>query len=105
VILKSSSDLQDTTQWLIWIFDYKSICGEWFPEWEGAPPAGVFSEHNAHLKALRSNAKSNCFAHLTEKVTLAALIFQSTSVTKPAMNGLPFAVDGTEIEKFWPFFL
>ena len=50
---------------------------------------------------------SNCFAHLTEKVPRnkrpPALIFQSTSVTKPAMNGLPFAADGTEIEKVWPF--
>jgi hypothetical protein len=34
-----------------------------------------------------------------------ALIFQSTSVTKPEVNDLPFAAGGTEIEKVWPFFL
>jgi hypothetical protein len=35
----------------------------------------------------------------------AALIFQSTSMTKPVVNDLPFAADGTEIEKVWLFFL
>ena len=32
-------------------------------------------------------------------------IFQSTSVTKPQVNDLPFAAGGTKIEKVWPFFL
>ena len=40
----------------------------------------------------------------TNKIVRAALV-QSTSVTKPAVNDLPFAADGTEIEKVWPFFL
>ncbi len=39
------------------------------------------------------------------KNDLAALIVQSTSVTKPAMNDLPFAADGREIEEVWLLFL
>jgi hypothetical protein len=39
------------------------------------------------------------------KFAKEALIFQSTSVTKPEVNDLPFAAGGTEIEKVWPFFL
>jgi hypothetical protein len=34
-----------------------------------------------------------------------ALIFQSTSVTKPQVNDLPFAGAATKIEKVWLFFL
>jgi hypothetical protein len=34
----------------------------------------------------------------------AVLIFQSTSVTKPEVNGLPFA-GGANIKKVWSFFL
>jgi len=39
-----------------------------------------------------------------KKLAQAVLIFQSTSVTKPEVNGLPFA-GGAKIEKVWPFFL
>jgi hypothetical protein len=35
----------------------------------------------------------------------ATLIFQSTRVTKPEVNDLPFAAGGTEFEKVWLFFL
>jgi hypothetical protein len=38
------------------------------------------------------------------KFAKEALIFQSTSVTKPEVNDLPFAAGGTEIEKVWPSF-
>jgi hypothetical protein len=34
-----------------------------------------------------------------------ASIFQSTSMTKPKVNDLPFAGAATKIEKVWPFFL
>ena len=37
--------------------------------------------------------------------SVAVSIFQSTSVTKPEVNDLPFAAGGTEIEKVRSFFL
>jgi hypothetical protein len=38
-------------------------------------------------------------------LSCAALIFQSTCVTKPEVNDLPFAAGGTEFEKVRLFFL
>jgi hypothetical protein len=56
------------------------------------------------LRIAANVARRQCDCGAAFNLT-AALIIQSTSVTKPAMNGLPFAADGTEIEKVWPFFL
>jgi hypothetical protein len=61
------------------------------------------SDKPALMFAHRSNAKhqtaSLCFARG------ASLIFQSTSVTKPQVNDLPFTGAATKIEKVWLFFL
>jgi len=45
-----------------------------------------------------------CIEQIQNFFAQAVLIFQSTSVTKPEVNGLPFA-GGAKIEKVWPFFL
>jgi hypothetical protein len=59
------------------------------------------SDKPALMFAHRSNAKtaSLCFARG------ASLIFQSTSMTKPQVNDLPFTGAATKIEKVWLFFL
>jgi hypothetical protein len=57
------------------------------------------------LYFLARSGRTACVEDFHTEFAKAALIFQSTSVTKPAMNDLPFAADGTEIENFRLFFL
>jgi hypothetical protein len=86
--------------------DRSSLAEEGIPEFarltgepSASPPTLFLLEATLRYKARFGSRE------IYIKFALATLISQSTSVTKPEVDDLPFAAGGTEIEKVSPFLL